>query len=158
MFGELKTFRVAYPECCGLAEPNAAEALLLASEQVDSLSGYTPETWDILTDVVLKEWFGVRLPSSKTPWEGPIYLPPHVRLVYCLDRASARQVRSDIHAHYPVKREYPEISVFSGCGLSIPDDLELEREGLDFIARQSEHFRSPNDYLFITQEVTHWPD
>jgi hypothetical protein len=110
--------------------------------------------WDILIDVVLQEWFGFRLPPSKVPWGGPIFLPPHLRLVYCLDRTYARQARSNINGNYlSLKREPPQISIFAGYGLPIFDDLKREREGLEFIARQAEHFRSPSDYLFITQNV-----
>ena len=112
------------------------------------------EMWDILTDVVLQEWFGLRLPPSKLPWEGPIHLPPHLRLNYCLDRAYARQARSRIQSHYlAIDHDSNRMSIFAGYGLSIPNDMQREREGLDFLVRQSGHFRSVNDYLFITQNV-----
>lgn len=153
-FNEIKTFRLAYHECCRLADPHAAEATLNSSEQVDGLDGYTTEMWDILNSVVLQEWFGLRLPRSKTPWGGAVYLPPHLRLIYCLDRTYARQARFDIHAHYlPLKREPPDMSIFAGFGLAISNDFERERDGLEFIARQAEHFRSLDDYLFIVQDL-----
>jgi len=110
--------------------------------------------WDLLTDVVLQEWFGLRLPPSKLPWVEPIFLPPHQRLIYYLDRTSARQACSSIQSRYlSQKREPPDMSIFAGYGLSIPDDFQREREGLLFLSRQVEHFRSANDYLFITQNV-----
>ena len=113
--------------------------------------------WDTLTDVVLQEWFGLRLPPSRVPWDGPIHLPNHVRLIYCLDRTYARQAQSDIRKHYmALNRKPPEMSILAGYGLSIPDDLEREREGLEFLARQADHFRSTDDYLFIVQSV--YPD
>lgn len=153
-FNEITTFRLTYPNCCGLADPNVAEALLLASERVDRLCGYTTEMWEILTDVVLREWFGLRLPPSKIPWDDAIFMPPHLRLVYCLDRSYARQARSAIHRRYlSQKRGPPAMSIFTGCGLSIPDDIQLERDGLLFLSRQAEHFSSASDYLFITQNV-----
>ncbi|TVP97438.1 MAG: hypothetical protein EA381_14965 [Planctomycetaceae bacterium] len=108
----------------------------------------------MLADVVLREWFGLRLPPSKIPWDEPIFLPPHLRLVYCLDRSYARQARSSIHRRYlSRKRGSLDKSIFSGFGLSVPDDIQLERDGLLFLFRQSEHFRSASDYLFITQNV-----
>ena len=110
--------------------------------------------WDILTDIVLQEWFGLRLPPSKLPWGERLYLPPHLRLLYCLDRIYARQARSDIEKHYlSLKRERPNMSTFASYGLSIQDDLDRERDGLLFLSRQAEHFRSIDDYLFIVQTV-----
>ena len=110
--------------------------------------------WDVLADVVLYEWFGLRLPPSKIPWGGPVFLPPRLRLIYCLDRSHARQARTSIHSRYvPQKREPPQNSIFEGYGLAIPDGLQREREGLLFLSRQADHFRSTNDYLFITQTV-----
>lgn len=154
LFNEITTFRLAYPECCGLADPGVALDLLRSAERVDCLSGYTLEMWDILTCVVLQEWFGLRLPPSKLPWDGTICLPPNLRLNYCLDRTYARQARSRIQSCYLSLDENPgRMSVFSGYGLSIPDDFRREREGLLFLSRQAEHFRSIDDYLFITQNL-----
>ena len=45
------------------------------------------------------------------------------------------------------------MSVFSGYGLDIHDDMSRERDGLAFLGRQADHFRSPDDYLFIVQEL-----
>jgi hypothetical protein len=110
--------------------------------------------WDMLTDVVLQEWFGLRLPPSRVPGGGPIHLPLHLRLIYCLDQTCARQTQSDIRKHYlGLNRKPPEMSIFAGYGISIPDDLQREREGLEFLARQVDHFRSMDDYLFIVQSV-----
>lgn len=154
LFNEITTFRLAYPECCRLADPGVALDLLRSAERVDCLSGYTLEMWDILTCVVLQEWFGLRLPPSKLPWDGTICLPPNLRLNYCLDRTYARQARSRIQSCYLSLDENPgRMSVFSGYGLSIPDDFRREREGLLFLSRQAEHFRSLDDYLFITQNL-----
>lgn len=110
--------------------------------------------WAILTDVVLFEWFGLRVRQSRSPWGGPIYVPSHLRLIYCLDRAGARQARFEIQSHY-LSADLPpgRMSIFAGYGLQIPEDFKREREGLAFIARQAEHFRSVNDYLFITQSL-----
>ncbi|MFO7904901.1 MAG: hypothetical protein ACQESR_30380 [Planctomycetota bacterium] len=131
--------------------------MLFGSERVDRLCGYTIEMWDILTDVVLQEWFGLRLPPSKLSWGEPIVLPPHLRLIYCLDRSYARQARHTIQSRYlSQRRGPPDMSIFAGYGLSIPNDFQLEREGLLFLSRQAEQFRSTSDYLFITQNV--YPD
>ena len=103
---------------------------------------------------ILQEWFGLRLPPSKLPWDGPIFLPLHLKLIYCLDRTYARQVRADIRKHYfALNRQPPTMSIFAGHGVSISEDLEREREGLEFIARQAEHFRSIDEYLFIVQSA-----
>jgi hypothetical protein len=154
LFNEITTFRLAYPECCRLADPGVAHDLLLSAERVDRLSGFTVEMWDILTGVVLQEWFGLRLPPSKLPWDGSICLPPNLRLNYCLDRTYARQAHSRIQSRYLSLDENPgRMSIFSGCGFSIPNDFQREREGLLFLARQADHFRSFNDYLFITQTL-----
>ena len=119
---------------------------------MDSLSNFTTEMWGILTDVVLQEWFGLRLPPSKLPWHGPIYLPDGIQLLYGLDRGSARQARADIHRHYfSLNRGSGSLSIFAGYGLAISDDLVRERDGLSFLARQAEHFRSLDDFLFILQ-------
>lgn len=145
---------MTYPECCGLADPNVAERLLHNSEQVDHLSDYTTEMWDILVDVVLQEWFGLRLPPSKLPWCGPLFLPPNLRLNYCLNRTYARQAHSEIQSRYLSLNPDPSrMSIFAAYGMSIPDDLERERQGLVFLSRQSDYFRSTNDYLFIMQNV-----
>ena len=110
--------------------------------------------WGILTDVVLQEWFGLRLPPSKVPWQGPVFLPEGCRLLYCLDRSHARQAKADIDHHYfSLSRGADSMSIFAGYALRIPNDLERERDGLSFLARQAEHFRSFDDYLFIIQEV-----
>lgn len=153
-FHDITTYRLTYPKCCGLADPSVAEALLRAAERVDRLGGYTAAMWDMLTDVVLQEWFGLRLPPSRLPWDGPIYLPPGVRFVYCLDRSAARQARDGIDSRY-LSRGLPSdrMSIFAGYGLAIPDDLRREREGLEFLARQAEHFRSVRDYLFVVQTL-----
>src|SRR5262245_4442037 len=64
--------------------------------------------------------------------------------------AYARQANADIHRHYlSLNRGAESISIFAGYGLTIRDDLERELDGLSFLARQAEHFRSLNDYLFI---------
>jgi hypothetical protein len=110
--------------------------------------------WDILTDVVLQEWFGFRLPPSKLPWDGTIYLPDAWRLLYCLSRHCAQRAKADIQQHYLVlNRAPPDISIFEGYGLAVPDDLERERNGLCFLSRQADLFRSTDDYLFIVQNV-----
>ncbi|EMI41729.1 hypothetical protein [Rhodopirellula sp. SWK7] len=156
-FNTITTFRLTYPDYCSLSDPNIAESLLHDSEQADHLCGYTTEMCDILTDVVLQEWFGLRLPPSKLPGGLQIFVPPHLRLVYCLDYSSARQVMTRIRScYFSRKRRPPDLSIFAGYGLSIPADFQLEREGLLFLARQCDHFRSNDDYLFITQCV--YPD
>ena len=110
--------------------------------------------WDILTDVVLEDWFGLRLPPSKLPWGEPLYLPDDLRLLYCLDRSCSQQAKADIYQHYlSLRRETFGISIFAGYGLAIPDDLERERDGLLFLSRQADHFRSLNDYLFVVQDL-----
>jgi hypothetical protein len=120
---------------------------------VDAMSHYTTEMWDILTDVVLHEWFGIRLPPLKLPWQGAIYLPDGCRLIYCFDRHDARRVTAEIHHHYDaLNREGDSMSIFAGYGLSIPADVKRERDGLSFLARQAEYFRSLDDYLFIVQD------
>ena len=150
----ITTYRLTYPACRGLANPDTAAELLSAASRVDSLSDYTAEMWGILTDVVLGEWFGLRLPPSKVPWKGPVYLPDECRLLYCLDRKYARQAKADIDRHYlSLKRGANSLSIFAGYGLVIPDDLERERDGLVFLARQAEHFRSLDDYLFMIQDT-----
>jgi len=156
-FNAIATYRLTYPDCCGLASSETADEILSDSTSIDSLSHYTVEMWDMLTDVVLQEWFGLRLPPSKLPWGEPLYLPNDLRLLYCLNQTSARQAKSDIHKHYlSLKREPPNLSIFAGYGLTVPDDFQREREGLRFLARQADHFRSTNDYLFIVQMV--YPD
>lgn len=153
-FNRINTYRLTYPECCGLANRDTAAVLLAEASCVDSLSHYTTEMWGILTDVVLQEWFGLRLPPSKVPWQGPDDLPDGSRLLYCLDRSYARQAKADIHRYYlSLNRGLNSMSIFAGYGLIIPDDLVRERDGLSFLARQAEHFRSLDDYLFIVQDV-----
>lgn len=148
-FNAIRTYRLTYPECCGLSNYDTAENLF-AGASVDSLPRYTAEMWSILTDVVLQEWFGLRLPPSKLPWQGPLYASQGCRFLYCLDRSYARQVKADIYRHYfSLDRGAESISIFAGYGLAIPDDLERERDGMAFLARQAEHFRSLDDYLFI---------
>ncbi len=154
MFNAITTYRLTYPACCGLANPETANDLLSASPRVDSLFHYTAEMWDILIDVVLQEWFGLRLPPSKLPWGETLYLPDDLRLLYCLDRKYARQAQADISRHYlSLKRRSDEMSIFAGYGLTIPDDIERERDGLVFLARQADHFRSLEDYLFVVQNA-----
>jgi hypothetical protein len=153
-FNDILTYRLTYPECCGLANPDLAADLLAPACCVDSLAHYTTEMWDILNDVILQEWFGLRLPPSKVPWQGPVYLPDRWRLRYCLDRSYARQAKGDIDRHYlSLNRMAPSMSIFASYLLVIPNDLERERDGLSFLARQAEHFRSLDDYLFIIQEI-----
>jgi hypothetical protein len=138
-----------------LANPGVAASLFSMAERVDVLLEYTPEMWDILTNVVLLEWFGIRLPPSKIPWDGPVYLPNEFRLVYCLDRNSARQAKAEVQVHYhSLKRGSESLSIFAGYGLQVPNDIDRERDGLMFLAGQYEHFRSSTDYVFIVQQMT----
>ncbi|QDT03943.1 hypothetical protein K227x_23290 [Rubripirellula lacrimiformis] len=110
--------------------------------------------WDVLTGVVLEEWFGLRLPPSKLPWGEPLHLPNDLRLLYCLDRRDARRAKADIDQHYlSLRREASCLSIFAGFGLAIRDDMERERDGLLFLSRQADHFRSLNDYLFVVQDL-----
>jgi hypothetical protein len=110
--------------------------------------------WDILTDVVLQEWFGIRLPPSSVPWQGPTRLPNGFCLLHCFDRTKARQVKVDIDQHYlSLDRGDDSVSIFAGYACAIPDSLERERDGLRFLARQANHFRSLDDYLFIIEGV-----
>ena len=156
-FNTITSYRLAYPKCCGLANPDIAADLLLATPQVDSLSHYTVEMWDILTDVVLQEWFGQRLPPFKVPWGGAVYVPDKHRLLYCFDRSNARQAQADINRSYlSLDPELRSLSIFSSYGLNIPDDFTREREGLQFLARQADHLPSLDDYLFIVQDM--YPD
>jgi hypothetical protein len=153
LFNAITTYRLTYPACCRLADPDAAAELLSAASRVDSLSNYTAKMWDILTDVVLEEWFGLRLPPSRLPWNGPVCLPNECRLLYCLDRQRARQMKADIERRYlSRKRGVDSISIFAGYGLTVPDDMERERDGLVFLAHQADHFRSSDDYMFIIQD------
>lgn len=153
-FNEITSYRLPYPKCCALGDPDAAEELFLALKPMDYLHGYTVEMWGILTDVVLYEWFGLRLPPSKVPWDGPVYLPPHLRLLYCLDRSYARQACNDIQSRYlRLDHSARSRSIFAAYNVHVPDDFQREHEGLHFIARQIEHFRSRDDYLFITQAL-----
>jgi hypothetical protein len=153
-FNAIATYRLTYPDCCGLANPETAAEIFSDSALIDSLSHYTAEMWDMLTDVVLTEWFGLRLPPSKLPWAEPLYLPNDLRLLYCLNQTYARQAKSDIRKRYlSLKREPPDLSIFAGYGITVLDDFQRERDGLRFLARQADHFRSTNDYLFIVQTV-----
>ena len=153
-FNAITTYRLTYPACCRLAQPGAAAELFSPSSRVDSLSNYTTKMWDVLRDAVLQEWFGLRLPRSKLPWGETLFLPNGVRLVYCLDRTYARQAQADIRRHYlSLKSRSGAMSIFAGYGLTIPDALEREREGLVFLAQQADHFRSLDDYLFIVQDL-----
>lgn len=153
-FSIIISYRLTYPACCGLANPDTAAAVFAVAEQVDSLWNYTDEMCGVLTDVVLREWFGLRRRRSKVPWEGPVYLPDEYRLLCCLDRHCARQAKADIHRHYlSLNREPGSTSIVAGYGLAVPNDQQREREGLVYLARQAEHFRSLDDYLFIVQET-----
>ena len=154
VFNKITSYRIPYPECCVLGNPKEGPDFLCSSEQVDHLLGFTIQMWDILRDAILEEWFQLRLPTLKVPWDGPIYLPFNLRLAYCLDRSSARQATVSIEDRYiSLNRYSTELSIFAGYGLNVPNDLEFERCGLTFVARQSHHFRTSDDYLFIVQET-----
>ncbi|TWT63238.1 hypothetical protein [Rubinisphaera italica] len=104
-------------------------------------------------DVALQEMFGIRLPPSINPWEGLLVLPAGYRLLFCLNQKYARQVRADIRKRY-LDKDRPEdsLSIFAAYGLHIQDDLMREREGLQFLARQADHFSSQDNFIFIVQD------
>lgn len=106
--------------------------------------------WEILTDVILEKSFGLRLPPSRVPWDGPVSLPHYLRLLFCLDRAGAKMVQADIQQRYQaVPRNSRDWSIFDNYGLSVTNSMERERDGFDFLARQAKHFRSLDDYVFV---------
>ena len=110
--------------------------------------------WDILTDVILEEWFDIRIPPSKVPWGGEVSLPSRYRLLFCLDRTTARQLKNDITRRYfQDKSKQTFMSIFAEYGLTIPDDKRLERAGLQFLAQQADHFNSTGEHLLILQEM-----
>ncbi|WP_339745317.1 hypothetical protein [uncultured Rubinisphaera sp.] len=152
-FNQITSHRLSYPDYCTLANTNSAASVFEAS-QVDCLSHFTIPMWDILMDVFANKWFGLRLPPSKIPWEGPVAVPAGYRLLYCLNQKYARQARTDIRNRYlNIDRSEDSLSIFAAYGLQIQDDTIREREGLQFIARQSDHFSSQDDYIFIIQDL-----
>lgn len=152
-FNKVTSYLLPYPECCRLADPSCEPEIVLRTREVDSLSGFTGEMWDVLTDVVF-EWFRLRLQLSNVPWDGPVCVPQGTRLLYCHDRSYARQAKHDIKRRYLSRvRESNSISVFTGCNMLVPDDFAREREGLEFIARQADHLASPDDFVFVIQEL-----
>ncbi len=109
-------------------------------------------------DVILYEWFGVQLPTSKVPWEGPVYLPDGYRLLYCLERTYARQGKANITTKYLSRDRPPNANSVFGAyidSLQIPDEITREREALQFIARQADHLTSLDDYVFIVKDLLH---
>jgi hypothetical protein len=55
--------------------------------------------------------------------------------------ADARALQCDIRRRYSSESWPPNrASIFEGYGLQIPDDKQRERQGLDYLARQAEHF------------------
>lgn len=108
--------------------------------------------WSILTDGVLHESFGIRLPVHRTPWGGPLWAPRRHDVLYLLDRHSSRQLKADICARYfateAVRNGWCN-TIFELYGLNLRDSAARERDGLAFLARQADHFCSPDDYLLI---------
>lgn len=149
-FEKILSYRIAYPRCCRLANPDTAEETLFSSRVVDELTTYTLDMWGLLTAEILWEWFGIRLPKRKVPWDGPVYLPPGHQLLYRFNRKDARALRHDVQRRYFEASHHPDrVSIFAGYGVNIPGDMQREREGFEFLARQTEHFDSDNQYVFV---------
>lgn len=153
-FNLISSYRFNELEYCRAANPELALEMFTDAYRVDSLPNYTVEMYDILTDIVLSEWFGIKRPRSKLPWGIRPYFPQGNRLLYCLDRVAASKLQSEITNKYlSIQRDPEFMSIFAGYGLSIPDDFALERNGLSFLARQREYFRSSNEFVLIIQDT-----
>jgi hypothetical protein len=110
--------------------------------------------WNVLTDVVLWEWFRIRLYRFRSLLSGPIVLPTGCEYLFHLNRSTARQLKNDIERRYfDGTLETGRPSIFSGYGLSLPDDLDCEREGMRYLSRQAEHFTGPDDRIIIMHEL-----
>lgn len=118
------------------------------------LTLYTVEMWNVLTDVGIREWFGIRLPAVRIPWQGPVFLPPDLRLRYWLDQTTARALQHDIRKRYLNAALTPDrMSIFEGYGLEVADSPQRELEGMEFLARQADHFQDEDDAVLIVQQI-----
>ncbi len=153
-FEKIYSYRLTYPSCCRLSILDQADKLLMSSPIVDSLDLYSRQMWDMITWTI-GEKFRIRL-FHELPWDGPCYLPYGLDLRLCLNRHSARAIRNDIEQRYlsrPDRLREESMSVFAGYGVLIPNDMQRERDAMEFLARQAEHFESIDDYIFIVQEI-----
>ena len=128
------------------AHPNAPTDSL---GPVDSLSGCTNAMWDVLTDVVVWEWYRIRIPTPKALWHD-IHVTDGMRKLFLFDAQSANALSSDIAGRYLGKSV--KYSMFDGYGLAVEDGLKREQMAMAYLARQSKHIRHHDQYVLIASQ------
>lgn len=59
-------------------------------------------------------------------------------------------LQTEIQQRYQsVPRNSDDMSIFENYLLSVTNSMEREHDGFAYLARQAEHFRSLDDYVFV---------
>ena len=146
-FETTESYLLHYPECCRLANPAEALNYFQTLDPIDSIADINAEMWDVFTDVGIWEWYRIRLPNDSIPW-GRLCLPNDLTLLFLLDKQRSRALSVDINERY--LNNSVECSLFAGYGMSIPNDIKHERNLMEFLARQTNHFENDDDYVLVT--------
>lgn len=157
-FDSIHSFLVSEREFLHLERD--AEIILAHVPLVDSLHGYTEEMWDMLT-TENGERFGFSIPH---PWTSATIQPrlslPGERMLLCLDQHTAQRLHNDVQDRYLRQKFNPSrLSAFGTFGLNVPNDVEREREGMEFLARQVNHFTAENQRIIVllSRSSELWP-
>ena len=120
-------------------------------QAIDSLDGYTQEMFSVLLSG-LSEEERVHFPSTRRLF-GEVKLDGDTAIVKCLTRHDAKvlQTRIEKVSLRLVERagELGFCGIFSSYGLEIENHQQYELDGLEYLKRQTEHFKSHDEYLLI---------